>query len=137
MNKILSNHAIIAVICKKKEDKEMIEVIFEVHIPKEKLAFYLELAEELKPSLKKTPGFISSERFTSLTQPEKLLSLSKWENEESLTLWRNETQHRLKQKIGREKIFTHYQITVTKTLRCYTENKRQEAPVDSNAFFKL
>lgn len=115
----------------------MIQVIFEVEMPADKLPQYLALAAELKQALPTMPGFISSERFTSITNPEKLLSLSFWEDEESLAKWRNFADHRLKQQLGRDEIFSHYQITVTKALRQYTESNRQEAPSDSNAYFHL
>ena len=45
----------------------MIAVIFEVQIAEGKTAEYLDIASELKPLLLEIDGFISIERFQSLT----------------------------------------------------------------------
>lgn len=44
---------------------------------------YLDLAAALKPELQKIDGFISVERFQSLTDPGKVLSLSFWRDEQA------------------------------------------------------
>ena len=62
----------------------MIAVIFEV-VPKEgQVDAYLDAAALLRPHLEEMDGFISIERFGSLTQPGKLLSLSYWRDEEAI-----------------------------------------------------
>ena len=53
-----------------------IAVIFEVIPIEGKKQDYLDIAATLKPELEKIDGFISIERFQSLTHPEKILSLS-------------------------------------------------------------
>jgi len=54
----------------------MIAVIFEVWPRPEHKQQYLDLAAELRPVLEKIDGFISVERFESITEKGKMLSLS-------------------------------------------------------------
>ena len=72
----------------------MIAVIFEVWPADGRRQDYLDLAAELKPELEKIDGFISVERFQSLTDPGKLLSLSFWRDEGAVKNWRNQAEHR-------------------------------------------
>ena len=66
----------------------MIAVIFEV-IPREgRREAYLDVAAGLRPLLEAQDGFVSVERFESLTHPGKLLSLSFWRDEEAVAAWR-------------------------------------------------
>ena len=50
-------------------------------------------------------GFISVERFQSLTDPDKLLSLSFWRDEQAVVRWRCRAAHRAAQSAGRKGIF--------------------------------
>ena len=109
----------------------MIAVIFEAIPAEGKWEEYLDMASTLRPLLGKIDGFISVERFQSLTQPEKALSLSFWKDEESVRQWRNVEVHRMAQKAGREKIFDDYRIRVASVVRDYGLSERQEAPGDS------
>ena len=45
---------------------------------------YLDLAAALRPELEKIDGFISIERFSSLTKPGKILSLSFWRDDAAI-----------------------------------------------------
>ena len=56
----------------------MIAVIFEVHPREGHADRYFELAAQLRSELEKIDGFISVERFESLTRPGHYLSLSFW-----------------------------------------------------------
>ena len=56
----------------------MIAVIFEVWPAEGERQHYLDLAAALRADLERIDGFISVERFQSLTEPSKLLSLSFW-----------------------------------------------------------
>lgn len=109
----------------------MIAVIFEVWINDSKKDEYLEIASQLREELVKLEGFITIERFQSLTDSEKLLSLSFWENEESVIKWRNFEQHRQAQKKGRNYIFKDYRIRIGTIIRDYGFFERTEAPLDS------
>ncbi len=106
----------------------MIVVLFEVVIRPEYKEAYLELAAGLKTALEASPGFIRSERFSSLAQEGKLLSLSVWESEEAVASWRQQTEHQFCQKQGRQLMFESYRITVASKLRSYTLTDRTEAP---------
>ena len=111
----------------------MIAVIFEV-MPKEgHRALYMDRAAELRAHLQDVPGFISVERFESLTTPGKLLSLSFWEDEAALAAWRRLPEHRDAQSAGRAQHFDGYRLRVAGVIRDYGMEDRAEAPADSRA----
>ncbi|MSQ60665.1 MAG: antibiotic biosynthesis monooxygenase [Betaproteobacteria bacterium] len=109
----------------------MIAVMFEVWPAKGRAQEYLDLAAALRAELEKTDGFISVERFASLTNEGKMLSLSFWRDEEAVTRWRNIESHRDAQSQGREGIFSDYRIRVAQVVRDYTLTRRDEAPEDN------
>jgi len=111
----------------------MIAVIFEVWPADGRKEHYLGLARQLREDLERMDGFISVERFQSLTDPGKLLSLSFWRDEEAVARWRNHAQHRTTQAAGRSGIFRDYRLRVAGVLRDYgmTAN-RDQAPADSH-----
>ena len=111
----------------------MIAVIFEVEIAPSRKQDYLDLATELRPLLEQVDGFLSIERFQSLTNPEKLLSLSFFRDEEAVNNWRNLSEHRSAQRKGRDGIFADYRLRVAGVLRDYGMFAREEAPRDSKA----
>lgn len=106
----------------------MYAVIFEVFPAEGKVNTYLDLAARLRPELDKIPGFISIERFTSLTTEGKILSLSFWENEEAIVAWRNHVEHQMAQKAGRSHVFADYRLRVAAVVRDYGMFEREEAP---------
>ena len=110
----------------------MYAVIFEVWPTKEGKDEYLQIASKLKEFLQNAEGFISIERFQSLSDEKKLLSLSFWENEKSIEIWRNMFEHRIAQDKGNAGIFEDYRIRVANVLRDYSKEKREQAPKDSN-----
>lgn len=109
----------------------MIAIIFEVEPAEGQKPSYLEMAARMRPLAEAIPGFISVERFQSLTHPGKLLSLSFWENEEAVTRWRQLAEHRTAQKAGREEMFDDYRLRVVSVIRDYGKHDRAEAPEDS------
>ena len=109
----------------------MIVVIFEVYPMQGKRDAYLDIASSLKSRLSKMEGFISIERFQSLTYPEKILSLSCWKDEESVTRWRNQAAHRDAQEAGRTVVFENYRLRVAQVVRDYGMTDRVQAPLDS------
>ncbi len=111
----------------------MIAVIFEVEPHPNKRDAYLDHAARLKPLLEEVDGFISVERFESLTQPGKLLSLSFWRDEEAIAAWRSLEQHRSAQKAGRRVYFEDYRLRIAGVIRDYGMTERAEAPPDSRA----
>jgi heme-degrading monooxygenase HmoA len=106
----------------------MIAVIFEVQPSSEGHAEYLERAAQLAPLLAQVDGFISVERFTSLSTQGKLLSLSFWRDEEAVRAWRRQEQHRDAQIAGRGGVFEHYRLRVAAVIRDYGLLEREQAP---------
>ena len=111
----------------------MVAVIFEAFPAPGKWDEYLDIASRLRPALSKIEGFISIERFQSVTNPEKVLSLSFWKDEESISKWRNIEMHRAAQKEGRSSIFADYRLRVANVTRDYGMNEREQAPNDSKS----
>lgn len=111
----------------------MIAVIFEVEPRDGHLDRYLDLAAELKPELERIDGFISVERFTSLTTPGKYLSLSFWRDEAAIADWRRHTRHRRAQHAGRHEHFSGYRLRVAAVMRDYGMEERAQAPADALA----
>lgn len=109
----------------------MIAVIFEVIPYLGERHRYLDLAGDLRPDLEKIDGFISIERFESLSMRGKLLSLSFWRDEEAVRRWRNLEAHRAVQKAGRGGIFADYRLRIAHVVRDYGMFERAEAPADS------
>ncbi len=117
----------------KKENPEIM-VIFEVYPDKVGRGEYVKFAKNLVEKLKKVDGFISIERFKSLSNEGKILSMSVWRDEKSLSVWRNQLQHREGQKAGHDKLFKSYRIRVASVIRDYTKDNRENAPTDSNDY---
>jgi heme-degrading monooxygenase HmoA len=111
----------------------MIAVIFEVWPASGRKDDYLAIAASLRTELEAIDGFISVERFQSLTDPGKLLSLSFWRDEDAVKRWRNQQHHRASQAKGRSGIFADYRLRVAPVARDYGLNDRTAAPEDSRA----
>jgi heme-degrading monooxygenase HmoA len=111
----------------------VIAVIFEFLPEPSRREDYLGLAAGLKPLLDGTDGFLSIERFESLSEPGKMLSLSFWRDEEAVRVWRNSPSHRAAQKKGRHEIFRDYRLRIAHVARDYSMTDREEAPLDSRA----
>lgn len=111
----------------------MIAVIFEFTPATGRFPDYMALVETLKPELARAEGFISLERFESITTPGKFVSLQFWRDEESVAKWRNLHQHREAQKKGRGGIFASYRLRIAGVIRDYAMDARAGAPADSIA----
>jgi heme-degrading monooxygenase HmoA len=111
----------------------VIAVIFEVWPAEGHRQDYLELAAALRSELEGIDGFVSVERFESLTEKGKLLSLSFWRDEAAVQAWRNRPAHRATQAKGRAGVFANYRLRVASVLRDYGMSERAEAPEDSRA----
>jgi heme-degrading monooxygenase HmoA len=109
----------------------MIAVIFEVEPADGRKQDYLDIAAEMRPMLDDVEGFISVERFQSLTDPRKILSLSFFEDEAAVARWRTLSAHRGAQKKGRSGIFDNYRLRIASVIRDYGMFDRDEAPTDS------
>jgi heme-degrading monooxygenase HmoA len=111
----------------------VIAIIFEVWPAEGRKGAYLDLAAALRTELHEIDGFISVERFQSLTDPSKLLSISFFRDEEAVQRWRNLHSHRATQKRARSGIFRDYRLRVASVMRDYGMFERDEAPEDSRA----
>ena len=109
----------------------MIAVIFEVWPAEGRAGEYFDIAASLRPELEKIDGFISIERFESLTTKGKFLSLSFWRDDEAVRRWRNLEAHRRAQARGRGGIFADYRLRVASVVRDYGMSERAGAPADS------
>ncbi|GFE50020.1 antibiotic biosynthesis monooxygenase [Roseobacter cerasinus] len=110
----------------------MIAVIFEVEPAEGRQQDYLDIAAKMRPMVNEVEGFISVERFQSLTDPKKILSLSFFEDEAAVERWRALSAHRAAQSAGRKGIFAGYRLRITQVIRDYGMFDRAQAPDDSN-----
>ncbi len=111
----------------------MIAIIFEVTPRDGMTGAYLDMAAEMRPLAESIDGFISVERFESITTPGKYLSLSIWRDEAAVDEWRRLSQHRRAQTLGRTRFFEDYRLRVAGVIRDYGMTERAEAPDDSKA----
>lgn len=112
----------------------MIAVIFEVWPQDDRRQEYLDIAADLRPLLDQIDGFISIERFASLSQPGKILSLSFWRDEAAIEAWRQLAAHRDAQAAGRAGIFADYRLRIAAVVRDYGLLDREQAPPDSRNY---
>ena len=103
-------------------------VIFEVWPKPGRKGDYLDVAAALRSELEKIDGFVSVERFASLTEEGKLLSLSFWRDEAAVIRWRQHAEHRAAQGRGRHELFANYRLRVAAVIRDYGLSDRAEAP---------
>lgn len=98
----------------------MLAVIFEVEMNPGRDQDYFALAGSLKPELEAIDGFISVERFQSLSNEGKYVSVSFWRDEQAVKAWREHAEHRLAQARGKKEIFADFRIRVAEVVRDYT-----------------
>ena len=106
----------------------MLAVIFELEPVASSKQQYLDIAADLLGELQAIDGFISIERFASLSEEGKLCSLSFWKDEASIRQWREFELHRLAQEKGKAGIFADFRIRVAEIIRDYGMEDREEAP---------
>jgi heme-degrading monooxygenase HmoA len=97
----------------------MIVVIFEVEPAPGQANRYFELAAGLRDELHKIDGFISIERFQSLTTEGKYLSFSVWRDRAAVEAWYAVQGHKAAQAEGRGGVFKDYRIRVAEVFRDY------------------
>ena len=111
----------------------MIAVIFELEPAPGLTQRYFELAAALKAELQAVDGFITVERFESVTRPGHYLSLSFWRDEDAVRRWRCHGMHRRAQQEGRSEVLAGYRLRVASVSRDYGLLDRDEAPADSRS----
>ncbi len=103
-------------------------VIFEVWPKLGSKDAYLDIAAALRSELEQIDGFISVERFASLTEEGKMLSLSFWRDEAAIVRWRQHAEHQAAQGRGRHELFANYRLRVASVIRDYGPEDRKQAP---------
>jgi heme-degrading monooxygenase HmoA len=98
----------------------VLAVIFEVEMNPGRDQDYFALAGSLRPELEAIDGFISVERFRSVTNESKYVSLSFWRDEEAVKKWREHAEHRVAQAQGKKTIIADFRIRVAEVVRDYT-----------------
>jgi len=98
----------------------MIVVVFEVTMRAGKEQAYFDLAEALRAELERIDGFISVERFASLSAANKFVSISTWRDDAAVIAWKEQAEHRATQAKGKADIFAAYRIRVAEVMRDYT-----------------
>ena len=111
----------------------MIVVIFESWPKPGKKQTYLDMAATLMPLVEKIDGFISIERFQSVSQENKMVALSFWRDEEAVKTWRNVMAHRRIQDRSRQSVFDDYRMRVAQVRRDYSMRDRNQAREDGSA----
>src|SRR5918996_1744953 len=102
----------------------MIVVVFQVTMREGRTQDYFDLAAELRAEAEQIDGFISVERFESLSTPGKYVSLSFWRDEAAVRAWREHLRHRRAQELGKREIFEDFRISVAEVVRDYTRADR-------------
>ena len=113
----------------------MIAVIFELWPAEGQGNRYFDTATGLREDLAGIDGFISVERFESVSTPGKFVSLSFWRDEAAVAAWRNRPPRRAAQAEGCASVFSDYRLRVAQILRdCGAVDPRAAArsvaPVD-------
>src|SRR3954469_16418778 len=106
----------------------MYAVIFQVEPKAGRAKDYFEIAALLRAELEKIDGFISVERFESVSTPGKFVSLSFWRDEAAIRVWRAHVGHQHAQRRGRSDIFADYHLCIAQVVRDYGMRDRNEAP---------
>ncbi len=98
----------------------MIAVIFQVKAKDGRASDYFEIAGQLRPEVEAIDGFISVERFESVSEPGKFVSLSFWRDAAAVEAWRTHADHLVAQARGKDEIFADFRISVAEVMRDYT-----------------
>jgi heme-degrading monooxygenase HmoA len=111
----------------------MIVVIFESWPKPGKSQAYLDMAAALMPLVQEIDGFISVERFQSVSENGKMVALSFWRDAAAVMAWRNLLEHRRIQERSRHRVFDDYRLRIAHVTRDYSKYERANAPEDSVA----
>lgn len=106
----------------------MYAVLFEASPHAGQADEYFQRAADLRPRVERIDGFVSVERFASLTTEGRILSLSMWRDEAAIARWRADEAHRGAQAAGRTRIFADYRLRVAQVVRDYSAADRRGAP---------
>jgi heme-degrading monooxygenase HmoA len=94
-------------------------VVFQVEMNEGRQGEYFDAAAALRPELQKIDGFLSVERFESLSTSGRFLSLSFWRDAAAVAAWRCHAEHQAAQVRGKTEIFADFRISVAEVMRDY------------------
>ena len=98
-------------------------VLLEVTLLEGQKDGFLAKAEQIQSHLAHVPGFVRSERFQSVSEPNKVLSLSVWKDNESVKAFLTSEEHRKAQRESMEGVFSDYRITVASADRVFSPHE--------------
>lgn len=109
----------------------MFAVIFEVEPDPLHRQDDFAMAAALRAELDSIDGFLSIERFESLSRPGHLLLLSFWRDEAAVACWRKQVAHRTAQARGRAGVLLGCRLRVADVVRDHGMHERADAPPDA------
>ncbi len=102
----------------------MVVVVFEFELGEGGGERYFALARALREEVERIDGFLSVERFRSLTDERRFVSVSFWRDLEAVERWRRHLEHRRAQAEAIEgDFFADFRITVAEAVRSYGKNE--------------
>tara|TARA_Y100000588_G_scaffold172398_1_gene186255 strand:+ start:867 stop:1169 length:303 start_codon:yes stop_codon:yes gene_type:complete len=98
----------------------MIVVLFEFEPDPAYEGRYFELAGLLRENVEQIEGFISVERFESVSESGRFISVSTWQDLDGVKRWREHLEHTAAQNEAKDRgIFCNYRIRVAEVIRDY------------------
>ena len=98
----------------------MIVVLFEFEPDPSFEDRYFELAGILRENVEQIEGFISVERFESVSESGRFISVSTWQDLDAVKRWREHMEHMAAQNEAKDQgIFRNFRIRVAEVIRDY------------------
>ncbi|HEX9648697.1 MAG TPA: antibiotic biosynthesis monooxygenase [Alphaproteobacteria bacterium] len=104
----------------------MYAVIFEFRVKPGQLDAYLGWTERLRERLGKVDGFLSIERFQSLSGEGRYVSISFWRDRAAVTAWRADPLHANAQAEGKAHVFAEFRLRTAKVVHEITLSEAGE-----------
>ena len=95
----------------------MVIVLFRSRLTEEAGEDYRAMAEEMLDRARTMPGFRDFKSFRA--EDGERLSVIWWESPGTLAAWREDAQHRIAQRLGRERWYRYFRIDVAEVVRAY------------------
>jgi heme-degrading monooxygenase HmoA len=95
----------------------MVLVLFRSRLAPEAGADYAAMADEMLARARAMPGFVDFKHFRA--EDGERISVIHWESHDTLRAWAEDAQHRIAQRLGREKWYAGFQLEVADVVRSY------------------
>jgi heme-degrading monooxygenase HmoA len=105
-------------------DAESVFIIFRSRLRPESLAEYEVWADRIDALARRQPGFIAIKRFDA--EDGERVSIVEFASAAEALTWRNHPEHREAQRLGRERFYSEYDVTVCAQLRRYSFEMKGE-----------